>query len=432
MAPINQDAWRVIQPGLIAGESICWAGQPNTSVIFHKDDAFLIPVSLLWGGFMMFWEAVVAGPFRSHGPWVFGMLFGIPFVVYAQFLIWGRFLYAAWKKKRTFYAVTTRRVIVVQQVWRRQTASADIETLPTLTREKGSNGTGTLRFAKWEIEHPGAQQLGWTRFDVMALGIVPTFVDIDNVDSVYQMVSDLREKVRAQRTGPEISPTNREHSEVPANRITWKGGFTKFAPPVNQNAWTVIQPDLLPGESICWAGRPNTGVIFHDDDLSLIPASFFFGGIAMYWEALTAGFFGANPWLPGALFGIPLALAGQFLIWGRFLYAAWKKKGTFYAVTTRRVIVVQHGWQRQTASTYIDSLPTLTLENCSSSKGTGTLRFAQWEVEHPGSVPYGWTKWDLMAIGSVPSFMDIDNVDSVFQLVSDLREKECAPRTGPD
>jgi hypothetical protein len=203
MASINQDARSVIQPGLFAGESICWAGQPNTNVIFHKDDAFLIPVSLLWGGFMMFWEAVVAGLFRSHDTWVLGMLFGIPFVIYAQCLIWARFLYAAWKKKRTFYAVTTRRVIVVQDGWQRQSAVANIDTLPNLMRENGPNGTGTVRFAKWQTEHPGCQPLGWTRFDVMAIGSVPTFVDIDDVDSVYQLVSDLQKKARAQRTSPD-------------------------------------------------------------------------------------------------------------------------------------------------------------------------------------------------------------------------------------
>lgn len=60
MEPVNQDAWRVVQPELLAGENICWSGQPNTSVTFHKDDSFLIPISLLWGGFMMFGEAAAS------------------------------------------------------------------------------------------------------------------------------------------------------------------------------------------------------------------------------------------------------------------------------------------------------------------------------------------------------------------------------------
>jgi hypothetical protein len=194
MAPIIQDAWTAIQAGLFAGESICWVGQPNTNVNFHKDDALLIPVSLLWGGYMMFCEAVML--FWSHNTRVSLMLFGIPFVVYGQYLIWGRFFYAAWKKKRTFYAVTNRRVIVVQDGWRRQSAVADLDSLPSSILENGPNGTGTVRFAKWQTEHPGCQKLGWTRFDLMAIGNVPTLVDIDNADFVYRLVSDLQKKTR--------------------------------------------------------------------------------------------------------------------------------------------------------------------------------------------------------------------------------------------
>ena len=200
MAIVNQNAWAVIQPELFAGESIRWAGQSNTSVIFHKDDSFLVPISLFWGGFMMLWEAEVAGLLRPRNPNILLVLIGIPFVLAAQYLIWGRFLHAAWKKKRTFYALTTRRVIVVQHGLQRQTASANIDALPTLTRENGPNGTGTVRFAKWEMEHPGAQQLGFTRFDVMAIGRVPTFLDIDDVDSVYRLISDLQMEARVQRT----------------------------------------------------------------------------------------------------------------------------------------------------------------------------------------------------------------------------------------
>ena len=134
MPQINQDSLMAVQPELTSGESVLWAGQPNPRIIFHKDDLYLIPFSLLWGGFAIFWEAGVSGYWGS-GPnsgkqWVFGMLWGIPFVLVGQYMIWGRFLYAAWKKKRTHYAVTERRVVVVQNGWKRQMASAFVDTLP--------------------------------------------------------------------------------------------------------------------------------------------------------------------------------------------------------------------------------------------------------------------------------------------------------------
>jgi hypothetical protein len=200
---INQGSLIVIQPELTSGESILWTGQPSTRVVFHKEDLFLIPFSLLWGGFAIFWEGAVAGYWGSSGTcpahqWAFGMIWGIPFVVIGQYVIWGRFLYAAWRKKRTHYAVTNRRVIVVQDGWKRQMASTYIDTLPTLIKEGGSIGIGTLRFAQSESMWSGRR--GWEAWDGMAVGTVPTFIDIEDVDSVYRLVSDLREKVRLAKT----------------------------------------------------------------------------------------------------------------------------------------------------------------------------------------------------------------------------------------
>ncbi|MGC1372206.1 MAG: hypothetical protein WA824_08715 [Candidatus Sulfotelmatobacter sp.] len=140
-----------------------------------------------------FWEAAAVGILgtRAHAKPVsyFALLWGVPFVLIGQYLIWGRFLYAAWKKKRTHYAVTDRRVIVVQQARGRQMSSAYIDTLPALIKEAGWNGSGTLRFAPAMPQ--GSRNAVW---DGMAVGAVPTFVDIEDLDNVYRLVSDLREK----------------------------------------------------------------------------------------------------------------------------------------------------------------------------------------------------------------------------------------------
>lgn len=200
MHQMNPGSITAIQPELTSGENIVWSGQPSTAVFFHKEDAFLVPFSLLWGGFAIFWELGVAGFWgsnsRSGSPWLFGMVWGIPFVLVGQYMIWGRFFYAALKRKRTHYAVTDRRVIVVQDGWKRRMASACLDSLPTLIKE-GSNGIGTLRFAQTESMWSGRR--GWGAWDGMTVGNVPTFVDVDDVDYVYRLVSDLREKARTLR-----------------------------------------------------------------------------------------------------------------------------------------------------------------------------------------------------------------------------------------
>ncbi len=195
---IDQASYAVIQPELTAGETALWAGQPSTSVIFHREDAFLIPFSLLWGGFAIFWEASVAGfwgaPGQRTAPSYFMLLWGVPFVLIGQYLIWGRFLFVAWKKRRTYYAVTNRRALVVQDSWRRKMASAYLDTLPALIKENSSNGMGTLRFAT--PEPLMSRRNGWGPWDAMSVDTVPVFRDIEDVDAVYRLLSEQRERLR--------------------------------------------------------------------------------------------------------------------------------------------------------------------------------------------------------------------------------------------
>lgn len=196
---MNPEAMAAILPELLSGESIVWAGQPNPRVVFHKEDATLIPFSLLWGGFAIFWEIGVMGlgPFGTHSgqPWGFGMVWGIPFVLVGQYLIWGRFLYGFWKKARVYYAVTNRRVIAVQRAPNRKVASAYIDTLPALMKTVRSDGIGTVTFA--QAEPLWSRQRGWGAWDPMRVDDIPSFIDIYDADEVYRLVAGLREKVHA-------------------------------------------------------------------------------------------------------------------------------------------------------------------------------------------------------------------------------------------
>lgn len=76
----------LFQGDLLKDEKILWTGQPDPRRFFTGADVFLIPFSLLWGGFAIFWEMLV----MDNGD-LFSMLFGIPFVVIGtEFLGWGR------------------------------------------------------------------------------------------------------------------------------------------------------------------------------------------------------------------------------------------------------------------------------------------------------------------------------------------------------
>jgi hypothetical protein len=205
-----EDATMTIQSQLVSGESIVWMSKPNPSVIFHKQDLFLIPFSLLWGGFAIFWEGSVAG-FWNHGSrsgaWIFGMIWGIPFVLIGQYLIWGRFIYDLWLKGRTYYALTNRRVLVLQKGWSQKIVAAYLDSLPALTKEGSGSGPGTLSFAPDTSFFSGfaggtssSRRNNWGAWNSMGISGTPIFRDIDNLDYVYRLLSDLREKARS--SGP--------------------------------------------------------------------------------------------------------------------------------------------------------------------------------------------------------------------------------------
>ena len=87
---------------LLPNEKVVWWGQPVQGLMLTRRDGILIPFSLLWGGFAIFWETSVL---RSGAPFPFA-LFGVPFVLIGLFLIVGRFLFDSWLRRRMSYALT--------------------------------------------------------------------------------------------------------------------------------------------------------------------------------------------------------------------------------------------------------------------------------------------------------------------------------------
>jgi hypothetical protein len=91
--------------------------------------------------------------------------------------------------------MTNRRVITVQEGWRRKTSSMYLEAIPSIERE--GTMTGTLWFGtKYPIFTGRGSERKTRNMSRFSWGDVPVFADIDDVDSVYRLVVGLKEKAR--------------------------------------------------------------------------------------------------------------------------------------------------------------------------------------------------------------------------------------------
>ena len=55
-----------IGDNLLPGEQILWSGGPADGVLFFPRDALLIPFSVFWLGFAIFWESSVVALPNAH------------------------------------------------------------------------------------------------------------------------------------------------------------------------------------------------------------------------------------------------------------------------------------------------------------------------------------------------------------------------------
>ena len=147
---MNYDAQMIIQKELDSGERLLWAGRPKQGAILRGSDAFMIPFSLLWGGFAIFWEYMAlkipsgkAGPVDIVFP-----LFGIPFVLVGLYMIFGRFLYDSKKREKTFYGLTDQRAIIVTGLFSKGVKSLNLKTMSDVSLSEKANGFGTIVFGQ--------------------------------------------------------------------------------------------------------------------------------------------------------------------------------------------------------------------------------------------------------------------------------------------
>ena len=163
------------------GERLLWSDRPRSGIRLRAQDLFLVPFSLLWGGFAIFWEASVI----SKGAPLFFMLWGIPFVCVGLFLIFGRFFFDAHNRARTFYGVTNERIIIVSGIFSQQTKSLSLRTLTDLSLTQRNDGSGTITFGPGTALNGFFPAGGWPGAGRYA---PPSFDLIERAKEVYDII----------------------------------------------------------------------------------------------------------------------------------------------------------------------------------------------------------------------------------------------------
>jgi len=190
-----QSPERTLSQHLDPGERLLWSGQPRSGIRFRGQDVFLIPFSILWGGFALFWEymAVTLAPKASSPIGAAFPLFGLPFVAVGLYLIFGRFWVDAAGRARTFYGVTTERVLIVSGLFSQQTKSLQLRTLSDVSLTQRSDGSGTITFGPTHRMNSVFPAGAWPGTGLYA---PPSFDLIERAKDVYDIVR------KAQRTTP--------------------------------------------------------------------------------------------------------------------------------------------------------------------------------------------------------------------------------------
>jgi hypothetical protein len=171
-----------IRRQLLSDEQVLWEGKPSTGLILRPVEMFLIPFSLLWGGFALFWNiSVWAG--NANGADLPFKLFGLPFLAAGLYITIGRFWVDMHLRKRLACVVTNRRILILREHGS-TSKSVDIKRLPTLEFDERPDGSGTIRFG------PSGSWFDRGNFGIWqpTFDQTPQFIRIENARHVYELI----------------------------------------------------------------------------------------------------------------------------------------------------------------------------------------------------------------------------------------------------
>ena len=165
---------------LLPGERVVWSGQPKRGLLLMPRDLFLIPFSLLWCGFAIFWTVMATS---TGGP-DFVTLWGLMFVSIGLYFVFGRFIVDAWVRRGLHYAVTDRRILITRPAPFGRFTALKLGQLPDIDLNEGGDGRGTIRFGQPLAMWGNRGMSTWSA----SLDPTPQFLAIEGARRVFDMI----------------------------------------------------------------------------------------------------------------------------------------------------------------------------------------------------------------------------------------------------
>jgi hypothetical protein len=161
-------------------EHLLWSGQPKQGLFLRPADAAVVPFSIMWGGFALFWEWEVM---HTSAPFFF-RLWGVPFVLAGLYFMVGRFFTDARVRANTLYGLTNQRIIILAGLFASTTKSLSLNTLSELSITERADRSGTITFG------PTAPWWASAGFDWSGANraAAPAFEFIPEVRSVHEQI----------------------------------------------------------------------------------------------------------------------------------------------------------------------------------------------------------------------------------------------------
>lgn len=180
------DSSSQFQGDLNNNETLVWLGQPKKGIVFTAKDIFLIPFSLIWCGFAIFWVYLAL---TMGAPFYFAM-FGIPFVIVGLIFVFGRFIIDAKQRAHTFYGLTNERIIIKSGIYKKSVKSINIINISDIEYTEKSDGSGTIYFGPkipmMMQRNKKTWDAGITNTSSNSLSLIP------EVKNVYNKIIDMQ------------------------------------------------------------------------------------------------------------------------------------------------------------------------------------------------------------------------------------------------